>query len=280
MKKNLLGRNFSHVVLYLIMLLFVLVALYPFLWLLTTSTKTYSEAITWPPTMFGANPSFDNYVKVFHISGFVRSILNSVIYSVVGAFLTILLSTMAAYGFSRYRFKGRKVLFFIVLATLMVPSQVTLIPIFLTLSQLDWINTFQGLIVPGIGSAFAIYLVNQFGIGIPEEYFDSGKIDGANAVLLYGKIFVPLCKPVIATLVVLEFINRWNDLFWPLIVTNTEDMTPLTLLLTTASRYFRDIYWNELAASMTIAILPILLLYIIFQKYFVEGISLSSGVKG
>jgi multiple sugar transport system permease protein len=187
---------------------------------------------------------------------------------------------MAAFGFSRYNFKAKKTLFFIVLSTLMVPGQITLIPVFITINSFGWINSFKALIIPGIANGFGIFLINQFAVDLPGDFFDSARIDGAPERLLYTRIFIPLCKPIIATLSVLEFVGRWNDLFWPLIVANKPEMMPLTLYLTTANRGVYDIYWNDLAASMVIAVVPILIIYVFLQKYFIQGISLTSGIKG
>lgn len=274
------GRKAFRAFCYLIILLNLILAVYPLLWLVTTSMKTYSESITWPPSFLPASPTLQSYVHNFKLDGFLRSFFNSAVFTCVGTFFTVLVSTLAAYGFSRYHFPLKKLLFFVVLITLMIPNQITLVPVFLTLTKLRWINTFQGLIVPGIASGFGIFLVNQFAADLPDDYFEAARIDGAKEMGLYVRIFLPLCKPIIATLVVLEFIGRWNDLFWPLIVTNSTDMTTLTLLLTTANRSVYDTYWNDLSAAMVIALVPILLIYVSFQKYFIKGIALSSGIKG
>lgn len=271
-----LGRSFF----YLIIILLVLLSLYPVFWLLTTSMKTYAESISWPPSLFPQAPTLQPYINTFHLDGFGRSVINSFVFAGGGMILEMLCCSLAAYGFSRYRFRFKKALFFMVLITLMIPTQITMIPIFLILTDLNWVNTFAGLIVPGIGNAFSIFLIHQFATDLPNDYFDAGRIDGAKEMTLYFKIFLPLCKPILSTLVVLEFVGRWNDLFWPLIVTNSNDMSTLTLLLTTANRSVYDTYWNDLSAAMIIALLPILILYIAFQKYFIEGISLGSGIKG
>jgi ABC-type glycerol-3-phosphate transport system permease component len=266
--------------LYMVMIIILITCLYPFFWLITTSMKTLTESVKWPPLPFPEHPTWASYHKAFSSSVFVRSIFNAIIYSVVGAFLTLLLCTMAAFGFSRYRFKVKKILFFLVLSTLMIPGQITLIPVFITINKFRWINTFNALIIPGIANGFGIFLVNQFAVDLPGDFFDSARIDGAAERLLYTKIFIPLCKPIIATLGVLEFIGRWNDFFWPLIVTNSPEMMPLTLYLSVSNREIYTILWNDLAASMVIAIIPIFIIYIFLQKYFIEGISLTSGIKG
>lgn len=280
MRTHNIFRTIGRAFFYLVILLLVVLSIYPFFWLITTSMKTYSESITWPPTLFAKAPSFVSYFNTFRLEGFAKSVVNSFVFAGGGMFLTMLCSTLAAYGFSRYKFRFKKPLFFLVLVTLMIPTQITMIPVFLTLTKLDWVNTYAGLVIPGIASAFPIFLMNQFAAGLPEDYFDAGRMDGAREFTLYYKIFLPLCKPVLATLIVLEFVGRWNDLFWPLIVSNTNDMSTLTLLLTTANRSVYDTYWNDLAAAMVVALLPIVILYIVFQKYFVEGIALGSGIKG
>lgn len=280
MKTKHIGRILGKTLFYFVILLFVLLSVYPFFWLVTTSMKTYAEAISWPPALFPEKISFESYKNTFRLNGFVRSIVNSFAFAGGGMILEVFFCSLAAYGFSRYNFRFKKLLFFIVLTTLMIPTQITMIPIFIILTELGWVDTYQGLIIPGVGQAFAIFLINQFAVGLPGDYFDAARIDGASEVKAYYKIFLPLCKPIISTLVVLEFVGKWNDLLWPLIVTNSSEMSTLTVLLTTAFRSVYDTYWNDLSAAMVLALIPIMILYVAFQKYFIEGISLSSGIKG
>jgi len=267
-----------HGVLYLIIILGAITMLLPLAWMVVTSFKTYEQALQWPPSWIPHPFNPQNYLKVLTLQGFSRYIFNSMIYSTLGMLGTVFLASIAGFAFAKYQFPGKNLLFFFILSTLMIPGQVTLIPVFIILKELRWLNTFLALIVPGLGNPFGIFLIRQFALGVPSELFDAARIDGASEFRIYYQVFVPLCAPAISTLAVLEFLGRWNDLFWPIIVTNTPEMRTIQMALTLVCRTLYDIIWNELSAGMVLAFLPVLLLFIIFQKYFVEGIALT-GLK-
>jgi len=266
----------------MLVLLLIVVALYPMFWMLTTSFKTYEESLKWPPTVLPEQFIPDNYVQIFEMDNFYRYFSNTVIYSVVGTFLSVLLATMGGYAFAKLQFKGKRFLFFVVLSTLMIPNQVTLIPIFLICKSLGWVDTYLGLIIPGVVSAFGIFLIRQFALGVPNELFDAARIDGANEGRIFAWIFLPVVIPPVTTLVVLEFMGRWNDMFWPLIIVNSSELRPLTLALTVLYRteWAGVVRWPQMCAAMTIAAVPVLILYAVFQKYFTSGLVISSGIKG
>ncbi len=264
----------------LVILLFVVMALYPLFWMVMTAFKTYGESITWPPSFFPRKFLMDNFKTVFSIELFWRYFFNTAFYAIVGTFFSVLFSSMAGYAFSKFEFRGKKLLFMLVLSTMMIPAQVTIVPVFLICSSLKWLNTFWGLIIPGLASAFGIFLVRQFAQTIPNDFFDAARVDGASEFRIFVQIFQPLIMPALTTLVVLDFMNRWNDLFWPLIVAGSQDMKTLQLALTSEFRTLYDTRWSELAAAMCIAAFPVLLLYALFQKYFTKGIVLTSGIKG
>ena len=263
-----------------VVLLMVILALYPMFWMIITSFKTYSEALTWPPSIFPKKFILSNYALVFSTPHFFRYFLNSCVYAIGGTLLAVFISSMGGYGFAKYRFKGKHTLFIIVLATMMIPGQVTLIPVFLICKVFGWINTYLGLIIPGLAGAFGLFLIRQFAMGVPNDFFEAARIDGAGEFKIYTIVFIPLIMPALTTLVVLDFMARWNDLFWPLIIVNSNEMRPMQLALTTLFRTLQDTRWSELCAALTIAALPVLLLYSTFQKYFTRGIVLTSGIKG
>ena len=263
-----------------IILLFVVISLYPMFWMVITSFKTYSESLTWPPTFFPTRWMWENYLVVFTTPLFLRFFLNTIIYAVVGTFLAVLLSAMGGYGFAKFNFKGKHSLFMLVLATMMIPGQVTLIPVFLMCRQLGWINTYMGLIIPGVAWAFGLFLIRQFAMGVPSDFFDAARIDGAGEFRIFTVVFLPLVLPALTTLVVLEFMGRWNDLFWPLIILTSPQMRTMQLALTTLFRTLYDTQWHLLCAALTLAAIPTLVLYIRFQQFFTKGIVLTSGVKG
>ncbi len=272
-------RSIVHGVLYVIVALTLVTMVFPLLWMVSTSFKTYETALTFPPKMIPAFLNWASYGHVLATSHLPRYFANTALYSVVGTFLEVFLAIMGGFVFAKYRFPGSGALFSIILATLMIPGQVTLIPVFLILKDFHWLNTFWALIMPGVASPFGIFLIRQFGRGIPDDLIEAARIDGYPEIRILFQIFVPLCLPAITTLAVLAFMGRWNDLFWPLIVTSSDTMGTLQLALTKISRTLYDTIWNELMAGMTMACIPIIVVYIAFQRYFTQGIVLT-GIKG
>ena len=272
-------RSTYRVLFHVLVALVMFTSLFPFLWMLSTSFKTLNEALTWPPTVFPKAPNLLAYQDILTKTGIFHYLANTVIYAGAGASLAILFSSLAGFAFAKYRFAGRRVLFALVLATMMIPFQITLIPVFLILKTLGWINTFMGLIVPGLGDAFGIFLIRQFAFGVPDELLDSARIDGAGEVRIFSTIFLPLCAPAVGTLLVLSFMNRWNDLFWPLIVTTGDKLRTIQLGLIAMQMSLWETIWPQLTASMVLVLIPILLLYIFLQRYFTQGIVLT-GLKG
>ncbi len=268
-------RGFLHVVVALTLVSMI----FPLLWMISTSLKTYSDALQWPPRLIPQPVYWQSYWEVLTTTGLPRAILNSGFYAVFGTLASVFVSALAGFAFAKYTFPAKSVIFALILSTMMVPFHVTLIPVFLILRRLHWIDTYLALIVPGIASPFGIFLIRQFGLGVPSELFESARIDGCKEIRIFWQIFVPLCAPAISTLCVLDFLNRWNDLFWPLIVTNRPQMRTVQLALTLVSRSLYDVFWNQLTAGMTLALIPVVSLYVFFQRYFTQGISLT-GMKG
>ncbi|MFC4306655.1 carbohydrate ABC transporter permease [Cohnella boryungensis] len=272
---QLFGIRAIRFALYVFVLIGAIASLFPIVWMFATSFKTYEQALTYPPQLFSLPLTFSGYAELINESGIFRYFGNSMIYAVAGTFLAVLFSSLAGYAFAKYRFKGNRALFLFVLATMMIPGQITLIPVFVLLSDLGWINTFLALIVPGLASPFGIFLIRQFAQGIPDDLIEAARIDGAKDLMIFAKVFIPLCMPAISTLMVLDFMGRWNDLVWPLIVTNSADMKTLQLALTSIARTQYDIKWNTLSAGMVLTFLPIFFLYVFFQKYFTQGIAMT-----
>ena len=263
-----------------LIIIFVMASsLFPLIWMISTSLKPLSETMLWPPTIVPRRFTTDAFITIFTASGIFRYFMNTAIYTLAGTAGSLLFSTLAGYVFAKCQFKGRTVLFTIILATMMIPGQITLIPIFITLKNLKLINTLFALIIPGLFDAFSIFLIRQFAFGIPDELFDAARIDGAGELFIFAKVFVPLCMPPILTLTVLGFMGRWNDLFWPLLVAGDQSVMTLQLALNNMVQSLYQTLWNELAAAMLIAMLPVLALYIFFQRYFTQGIVLT-GLKG
>lgn len=221
-----------------------------------------------------ANFSLNNYFRTFEVAPFGRYYLNSIVVSVSVTTLQILISSLAAFAFARLRFRGREALFLFYLATLMIPFPVTLIPNFLIIKNLGWYDTYLALIVPGLFSVFSTFLLRQYYRGIPLDFDEAARMDGASSLRIWWQIIVPLSGPVLATLAIFVFQGVWNDFLWPLVVTTSEQMRTIPVGLAAFVGQYATA-WDLLMAGSVIALLPVLVVYVIGQKWFVQGIALS-----
>ena len=257
---------------YLVLALGSVVMLLPFVWMLSTSLKTKDATFVLPPQFIPADPTFASYQQVFATAPMGQFILNSLVVALANTALLVLFSAMSGYAFARIRFRGREVLFYAYLATLMVPQQVTLTPLFILMTLLGWTNTYQALILPGAFSAFGTFLMRQFFAGLPNEIEEAAVLDGAGHVRIFFDIAVHLAKPAMATLVVFGFIASWNNFLWPLIIISDASMMTLPLGLSfLQGRWGTD--WNVLMAGTVVATLPVLAVYVFAQKYIIQGLS-------
>jgi len=250
----------------------------PFVWMVSTSLKAPEQVFTYPPQWLPHPPLWQNYRQTVSVMPFGRFYLNSLVVAVCVTVLQLLTSSLAAFAFARLRFKGREALFLLYLATLMIPFQVTMIPNFILIRFLGWYNSYQALIFPPAFSAFSTFLLRQYFLGIPRDFDDAARLDGASSFWIWWRIIMPLSGPVIAALTIFTFLNTWNDFLWPLVVTNSLDMRTLPVGLSAFQGQFK-VEWNLLMAGSVIATLPVLIVYIIGQKSFTEGITLS-GLSG
>ncbi len=263
---------------YLFASLLAFFILIPFFWMISTSLKSYGALMSIPIRWIPETISFKSYAKVFVIFPFARAIFNSAFVSVLSTVITILSASMAAYVFAKIRFKGRERLFLVVLATMMIPSQVTVIPIFLVLKKLGLINTFTGLIAPTIFNAFAIFMLRQHMKDIPDDFIDAAVIDGASYFRIFRSVILPLSMPIITILGVITFMGAWNDYFWPLVILYDKAKMTLSLALSQLNGQHTDMY-NILMAGSLLSMIPIIVIYIFAQKYFMSGLQLG-GIKG
>ncbi len=267
---------------YAILIFMALTMVIPFVWMVTTSLKAPNAAFTYPPQLLPTEIDFRNYEMLFTLVPFGRYFLNTLFVTAMTVIGQIVVTSLAAYGFARLKFIGRDVLFMVYLATMMVPYQVTLIPLFLIVFGLGWVNTYGGLIIPSISSVFAIFLLRQAFLGVPRDYQEAARIDGASEFMIYWRIFLPLNGPALATLAVFAFMGTWTDLLWPLLIARSPEMRTLELGLAyfnSSTSAFRQTNWPLMMAASVIVMLPVLLVYIFAQRYFIRGITLS-GVKG
>jgi multiple sugar transport system permease protein len=259
---------------YILLTLGAIVMIVPFLWMLSTSLKTQTQIFVFPPQWIPQPLGWANYPQVVQVMPFGRFLANTAIVAVSITVLNLLTSSLAGYAFARLRMPGRDALFLAYLATLMIPGQVTLIPNFLIVKYLGWIDTYQALIIPQIFSAFGTFLLRQFFLGIPQELEAAARIDGSGSFGIYSRIILPLSGPALATLGIFTFTAQWNNFLWPLIVTNNIDMRTLTVGLQTLQGQF-SVQWPLLMAGTVISLIPLLIAFLFAQRYFVQGIAVT-----
>ena len=266
---------------YIIMILVSLVFCFPVLYLIFTGFKTPQETVAFPPTLIPKKWTLSAYEEGLSSGIFSKYLLNSIFVSGMVVIGTVSSAALVGFGFARLRSRMKNFLFMLVLATMMIPSSVTLIPVYSIYSKIGWIDTYLPLIVPAFtgGGAFSIFLIKQFFEAIPNELVESSKIDGAGWVTIFWKMFLPNSKPVLLVVIIFAFVNSWNDFFAPLIfLINPEKFTVAIGLNTFRNSYGAAMDIAPLMAMATLSVLPILLLFVFAQKYFVQGIT-TTGLK-
>jgi multiple sugar transport system permease protein len=268
-----------YAVCYLIMIAISVATVVPFLFMASTSFTQSFTMMSYPPSLIPQNPSLDNYVQIiftFQNGLFPRWFFNTVFTTSVIVVGSLLLNTLAGYIFAKKQFYGRDIVFALVLSTMMVPTAVTLIPAFLMINRLGLFNTYWALIIPGLSSAFGIFMMRQFISSLPNELIEVSKIDGASELRIFWSIIVPLTTPAMAALGIFTVINAWNAFLWPLVVLRSNTMRTLVVGLATVQSEFNINYGLVMAGSV-LTVLPLLMLYLIFQPYFVEGLRMGYG---
>ena len=267
----------SHLSSYVILLGFALLALLPFLYMISLSLQSDAETMAGIPVIIPASPQWQNYIQIWSRAPFARFVLNSLIVATAIALSHLLFSPLAGYVFAKYRFPLKDVIFTLILGTLMIPFFVRMIPLYIMMSRLSWVNTYQSLIVPFLMSAYSIFLMRQFMQPIPSDLIDAGRIDGASELGIYWRIVLPQCVPALATVGLLTFIFQFNEFIWPLIVVNSTLMRTMTIGLTMFNQeYFTQ--WNFTATGGMLMFIPSLLLFLFTQRFYIKGVVLS-GLK-
>jgi ABC-type glycerol-3-phosphate transport system permease component len=268
------------VILYCALIAFAVVLILPFLWVISTSLKGDQQIFAIPPQFIPETIHWDNYAKVFERMPFLVFFLNSTFITVVTILGVVASSSLVAYAFACLRWPGRNGIFVLVLATMMLPMQVTMIPIFVIFKELGWLNTFKPLTVPAFlgGGAFNIFLLRQFFLTIPQSLFDAARIDGCSEFKIYWKIVLPLAKPALATVAILTFLFSWNDFLGPLIYLSDELKGTLALGLAVFTGQHQT-EWGLLMAASVMMMAPVIIIFFFFQKYFIQAF-MSSGIKG
>lgn len=255
-----------------------LIALAPLLWMVAVSFMQKGEASAFPPPLLPAAPSLDAYRELFARAGMGRYFVNSLIVSIAITVGALLVNTMAGYAFAKLRFRGRERLFQVLLAALVIPAQVAMLPLFLMMKGLGLVNTFGAVIIPALATVFGIFLVRQYSRSIPEELLEAARIDGAGELRIFFQIVLPMLKPVLVTLAIFTFMAAWNDFMWPLIVLTDQDNYTLPVAIAALSReHVQEV--EMMMAGAVVTVLPVLLLFLLLQRYYIQGLLLGS-VKG
>jgi len=262
-------------VIFVVLLVGALLMCGPFIWMISTSLKPSAEVFRFPPTLLSAHPQPANYGRIFSTIPFGQALTNSVIVATSVTLLQLIVCSMAAYAFACLRFRGREVLFLIYLAALMVPSQVTLIPNFILIRNLGWIDTYQGLILPYAFSSFGTFLLRQYMKTIPRELIEAARIDGASHFQIYFSLVLPLARPALGALAIFTFVAQWNNFLWPLITTTKPEMQVTTVALATLQGQFNT-DWPLLMTGSVLAIVPMLVVFAIGNRSFISGITAGS----
>lgn len=251
---------------------------FPILWVVLSSFKPQSELFRLPMTILPVDWTIDNYAVALKQGNFLRYFSNTVFVSVTATAITVTINLMAGYALSKYRFFGRDVIFSIMLATLMIPLQVIMVPIFLQLKALGMLNSLWGIIIPPAATPTGIFLARQYLMTLPESLIEAARIDGGGEFFIFSRVIVPLAKPIVATIAIFSFMWRWNDFLWPLIViTDNRKQTMQQALANFVGQL--QVNWSNLLAMTTIAIVPMIVVFLLFQRYFLAGL-VAGAVKG
>lgn len=251
----------------------------PFLWMLAVSFMTDGQIFAFPPKFVPDPFVFNNYESVFSKLPIAKFFLNSLFVAIVTTFFQVLFSSMAGFAFARSKFKHKDFIFFVFLVTMMIPPQVNIIPLFFVMRELHWIDTYQALILPGIFGGFGVFLMRQWFKGMSHEIEDAARIDGCNMFEIFFKIALPLALPALATLGLFTFVTTWNSFMWPLIVTNSPDITTLPVALSQFKGSFREIIdWGDLMACSIVLSVPVVTVFLLGKKYFINDM-LAGSIK-
>lgn len=263
---------------YIISILLAVLALIPFLWMISTSLKSRGALMSIPIEWIPAEPTLDAYTEVFSRFPFLRTIGNSLFISVTFTLITLVSASMAAFAFAKLRFRGSGVILSIYIATMMIPTQVTMIPLFVVMNRLGLIDSYASVILPSMFKPFAVFLLVQQMKTIPNDYLDAARIDGAGLFHICFRVALPLCIPTLATLAVTTFMESWNDYLWPLLMLTDRNKMTLPIALSTLNGQYNTEY-NVLMAGSLISMIPIIIIYIAAQKQFKAGL-MAGGIKG
>jgi len=252
--------------------------LFPFMWMVSTSLKTDQDVFTWPPRLVPQPVRLQNYVDAWNSAPYARFFFNSAFIALAVTLANLFFCSLAGYAFAKYKFPGKHWIFIALLCTMMIPFQVTMIPVFVILSKLHWVDTYWGLIIPFTAGAFGIFLMRQFLSTIPDDLIDAARIDGCSEFRTFLTIVLPLSKPALSALGIFVFMASWNGFIWPFIIVKSTEMKTLPLAVADLAAGLYVMSWPLMMAGACFVVLPAIVVFLLFQKNFVEGITLT-GIK-
>uniref|UniRef100_A0A7V2ZKJ6 Carbohydrate ABC transporter permease n=1 Tax=Ignavibacterium album TaxID=591197 RepID=A0A7V2ZKJ6_9BACT len=262
-------------ILHIVLIFIAVITLIPFVWMISASFMFDGHASVFPPRFIPDQFTLIQYTRLFERLSIARNFINSLVLSILVTLISLTFNSMAGYAFAKYKFKGKDKLFNLLISSMIIPAQVTMLPLFLMLKWMGFINTYMAIIIPGLANIFGIFLIRQYCISIPDSLIEAARIDGANDFLIYRKIILPLLTPVLATLAIFTFLGTWNDFLWPLIVMTDDSMYTLPVAL--ANLMLEHTKDPELMmAGSVVTILPVIIVFLALQKYYMKGIMMGS----
>jgi multiple sugar transport system permease protein len=263
------------IIIHILLILFSFMTLAPFLWMLSASFMNDGEAAVYPPRFIPPDATLTQYKNLFSRLNAGQNFMNSLILSLLVTFTSLFFNSMAGFAFAKYHFKRREELFRILLSSMIIPAQVTMLPLFLMLKSIGLINTYMAIVIPGLANIFGIFLIRQFVTSIPDSLLEAARMDGASEFFIYSRIILPLCKPILVTLALISFLGVWNDFLWPLIALTDSSMYTLPVALANLmGEHTKDP--ELMMAGSVITIIPVIVVFLFLQKYYIEGIMLGS----
>lgn len=262
---------------YLFLIIGVLLSIAPFYWMFVGSTLQSGEIFHLPPKLLPGTNLAENFQSLSESIGITKVFFNSMFIALTYTVVSTLISAMAGYAFAKFRFKGGNGLFFIILCSLMIPSQVTLIPLFEMMVSFNWLNTYQAIILPGLAAPFAIFLMKQNMKAVPDSIIEASRVEGAGEFRIFFSIILPMTRPALAAVAIFQFMGQWNSLLWPLITLNSKEMFTLPVALSSLIGMAR-IDYGQVMLGTTLATIPIIIFFLLLQKHFISGI-LGGSVK-
>ncbi|MBY0164701.1 carbohydrate ABC transporter permease [Cytobacillus firmus] len=263
---------------YLLKAAVLMIFIFPFLWMISTSLQTFRETMTFPPTWIPASPQWGNFAEAMNAGPFLTYFRNSVVVTGSIIVLQFLIMIPAAYAFAKYNFRGKTLLFGMILLAFMIPGQVTFIPVYLMMADWGLVKTLLPQIIPFVSNAFGIFLLRQYFMQIPEEIIEAARLDNASEFKIIRKVMIPMSKPALATIALFSFVSHWNDYFWPLVMTDSAAVRPLTLGIAMLRETEGISNWHIIMAGNVILVVPILLVYLFCSKHIVKAF-VYSGIK-